>query len=335
MQPARKTRGFTLIELLVVIAIIGVLIALLLPAVQQAREAARRIQCTNNLKQLGLAFHNYESAINTLPPGRKGCCWGTWLVFVMPFIEGQSTYNAFNFSGNNNPALPAATFDSPFRYAGPTNVTVTSSRVNTFLCPSDGSQNFPIQPSYNGIAWKISTQNYVVNYGNTSERQFNYNGLAFGGAPFTDMGSPYVDITTANQSVQSQETVRFSAFTDGLSQTVLASELIVPQGYDLRGFSHWGYGSNFTTYLVPNSTLPDIMQSIGYCNTTVKTNPPCIGESMPTLPLMKAARSRHPGGVNTLFGDGTVKFIKNSVNIYIWRALGSTHGTEVVSADAF
>ena len=89
MKYAQRRLGFTLIELLVVIAIIAVLIALLLPAVQSAREAARRAQCTNNLKQIGLAMHNYHDQQGTLPPGVKGCCWGTWLVFVLPYIEGN------------------------------------------------------------------------------------------------------------------------------------------------------------------------------------------------------------------------------------------------------
>ena len=92
-------RGFTLIELLVVIAIIAVLIALLLPAVQAAREAARRAQCVNNLKQIGLAMHGYHDVENVLPPGKKGCCWGTWLVFVLPYLEQQPLYNAWNSNG--------------------------------------------------------------------------------------------------------------------------------------------------------------------------------------------------------------------------------------------
>ena len=99
-----RRRAFTLIELLVVIAIIAVLIALLLPAVQAAREAARRSQCTNNLKQIGLAMHNYESANGSFPPGEKGCCWGTWHVFILPFVEQSTLYNAWNSYGSNVPS---------------------------------------------------------------------------------------------------------------------------------------------------------------------------------------------------------------------------------------
>src|SRR3954453_8837159 len=97
----RRERGFTLIELLVVIAITAVLLALLLPAAQAAREAARRAQCVNNLKQIGLGVLNYESANGSFPPGEKGCCWGTWGVFILPFIEQQALFNAWNSVGNN------------------------------------------------------------------------------------------------------------------------------------------------------------------------------------------------------------------------------------------
>ena len=93
--------AFTLIELLVVIAIIAVLIALLLPAVQAAREAARRIQCTNNLKQIGLAMHNYHDVNGCLPPGVKGCCWGSWIVYILPYIEQQNMFNAWNSTGDS------------------------------------------------------------------------------------------------------------------------------------------------------------------------------------------------------------------------------------------
>src|SRR5262245_41029659 len=95
-------RGFTLIELLVVLAILAVLLALLLPAVQSAREAARRAQCVNNLKQLGIAMHNYESTHASLPPGKKDCCWGTWQMFILPYLEQGTLHNSFNFVGGLN-----------------------------------------------------------------------------------------------------------------------------------------------------------------------------------------------------------------------------------------
>src|SRR5262245_28491342 len=131
-----RSRGFTLIELLVVIAIIAVLIALLLPAVQSAREAARRSQCVNNLKQLGLAMQNYHDIVGTFPPARKGCCWGTWNIFVLPNIEQGPLYNSWNTFGNNNGGP-----DGTHRYFGAVNVTVADTIISTFLCPSDGGTN--------------------------------------------------------------------------------------------------------------------------------------------------------------------------------------------------
>src|SRR5215218_2002051 len=119
MNPSR--RAFTLIELLVVIAIIAVLIALLLPAVQAAREAARRAQCVNNLKQIALAMHNYHETMGSLPPGNKGCCHGTWQLFVLPWVEQQALHNAWNFLGINNPN--GGTYDNYLRYAGQSNTT--------------------------------------------------------------------------------------------------------------------------------------------------------------------------------------------------------------------
>src|SRR4051812_19719668 len=128
-----RRRGFTLIELLVVIAIIAVLISLLLPAVQSAREAARRAQCTNNLKQIGIAMHSYHDQQGSLPPGMKGCCWGTWLIFVLPQIEQTQMYNAWNTYGNDR----YSNADGDFRYGGAVNLTVTRSRISTYYCPSD------------------------------------------------------------------------------------------------------------------------------------------------------------------------------------------------------
>src|SRR5262245_10009789 len=156
----RRDRGFTLIELLVVIAIIAVLIALLLPAVQSAREAARRAQCVNNLKQIGMACHNYESALGSLPPGTKGSLWGTWMLFVLPFVEQQALYNAWNFMGNNSNGSTT----SGISYGSVWNVTVTSARLNGFTCPSD-TPNAPTSTVVNGVTYWITSHNYVANFG--------------------------------------------------------------------------------------------------------------------------------------------------------------------------
>jgi prepilin-type N-terminal cleavage/methylation domain-containing protein/prepilin-type processing-associated H-X9-DG protein len=333
----RRRLAFTLIELLVVIAIIAVLIALLLPAVQAAREAARRAQCTNNLKQIGLAMHSYHGAVGSLPPGVKGCCWGTWLLFVLPYIEQSNLYNSWNTTGNDR--YPIA--DTDFRYAGATNTTVTSRRVSTYYCPTDPN-------GYNlvGIG-TVTSQNYVANFGNTIITQpayYLYNGtkLPFLGAPFTDMGSPDADITSGTQQTGSTGTVNFAAITDGLSTTMLTTEVLVGSGWDLRGFSWWGYGAEFTGLLAPNSSSPDVLQSASYCG-SVPPNPPCTGATGSVssggvytgLGMVNAPRSKHPGGVTVGMADGSVRFIKNSINVFIFQALASTAGGEVISSDSY
>ncbi len=327
----RPRRGFTLIELLVVIAIIAVLIALLLPAVQAAREAARRAQCVNNLKQIGLAMHNYHDANNSLPPGRKGCCWGTWQVFILPQIEQGNNFNAFNFVGSGSGP------DRPFRYNDNTNTTVTNASYAAFTCPSDSKSD------NTGITTR---HNYVVNVGNTTMPQSpNYYGVIFGGAPFTDMGAPGYDAVSLDPSATPGGTVGFAAITDGTSNTMLASESVQGHGRDYRGFTWWGYGANFTAYLAPNSPLPDLSQSLRFdCDVTNPLNPPCaqaVNYTSPTPPgttslaQYNAARSRHPGGVNAAFGDGSVKYLKNTINIAVWQALSTTRGGEIISADAY
>src|SRR4030088_1120452 len=121
MTKTCRRAGFTLIELLVVIPTTAVLFALLLPGVQAAREAARRAQCINNVKQVALAMHNYQSSNNCLPYGMKGCCWGSWVLPTLPFVEQQALFNAWNSSGNNSGC--ANCVDGIFRYAGATNLT--------------------------------------------------------------------------------------------------------------------------------------------------------------------------------------------------------------------
>ena len=334
-----RRRGFTLIELLVVIAIIAVLIALLLPAVQAAREAARRSQCVNNLKQIGLAVHNYESTNGSLPSGLKSCCWGTWVLPTLPGIEQQALYNAWNFTGDGKWS-GSATMDTPYRYSGVANITVSATRVNSLMCPSDGSATSltGIGQTLSGVSMLTVSQSYVANYGNLLTDQvasFTFGGTTynFGGAPFTDMDGP-------GAGMNKQAVVAFAAVTDGLSNTMLFSEIIVGTGkggqygasYDLRGFSWWGSGSNFTAWNPPNSTLPDVTESSSYCVYPYQANPPCTAPA--TLTRFNGARSRHSGGVNVVFGDGSVKFIKNSISLNTWRAASTTKGAEVFSSDA-
>ena len=315
-----RPRGFTLIELLVVIAIIGVLLALLLPAVQSAREAARRTQCLNNVKQIALAMHQYQGVHSVLPPGKKGCCWGTWLVYTLPHLEQQALFNAWNSCGTNSPGVPAS-YDLDFRYFGAVNMTVTSNRLEAYICPSDFS-NAPISAVLNGVTYSCTSQNYAANFGNTTVLQADFQGIPFRGAPLVDIGSPLGDY-----GQPARATVGFNAIPDGLSNTMLLSEVVVGQGQDLRGFSWWGDAATYEAFSTPNSSFPDVLFSPLYC-INQSPNPPCTTATT-ALPEVYAARSRHPGGVNVAMADGSVHFIKNSISIQTWRGMSTTAGAEV------
>jgi prepilin-type N-terminal cleavage/methylation domain-containing protein len=321
-----RSGGFTLIELLVVVAVIAILMALLLPAVQAAREAARRSLCKNNLRQIGLAMQTYHDIHGVLPPGKKGCCWGTWLVYLLPQIEQPSLYNAWNVCGTNAPGMPPG-FDIDLRYFGAANMTVTSTRLAAYLCPSDGL-NAPITAIVNGTTYACTSQNYAVNFGNTTQLQADYQGIRFGGAPFVDIGSPLADYFRPSQPTQSMSSIK-----DGTSQTLLLAEVVVGQGRDLRGFSWWGDAATFESFLAPNSSFPDVLFSGYYCQ-NASPNPPCTAATT-ALPNNYAARSRHAGGVNAALGDCSVRFIKDAVQIQVWRALTTTLGGEVLNGDGY
>jgi len=324
-----KRRGFTLVELLVVIAIIGILIALLLPAVQAAREAARRAQCSNNLKQIGLAMHNYESSYKSLPAGAYSCCWGTWLVAVLPYLEETNLEDQYDHRGKFD--IP----DSSYRYGAARNQPVTTQRVQAYTCPSDTPTSH-----YTGI----TCHNYVVNMGNTGfvvrggdvkeGAELQVDGVIYRGAPFTISGWEYSDGRKVNAKVS-----KFRDLPDGTSHTLMLSEVIQGQGdspnADLRGFSWWGYAAGFETFLPPNASQPDVMQSAGYCNNQHPRNPPCIGPHSESQPMTMAARSRHSGGVQTANCDGSVRFISENVDLRVWRALSTANGGETVSGDVF
>ena len=324
----RRGRGFTLIELLVVIAIIAVLIALLLPAVQAAREAARRMQCVNNLKQIGIAMHNYHDALGSLPPGAKGAQWGTWVLFTLPWVEQGSLYNCWNFVGNSR----IASTSTLFSFQGDGNYTVTVTRVNSHYCPSDGGNlNLATVISVLGGLHPTS-QNYGVNFGNCDSLQdstFTYAGvnIPFLGAPFSDIGAPDAinGSETDPAAARPRPTSNFASIQDGLANTLLTSEFIVGQGNDFRGYTWWGLATQFTSLIGPNSTQPDNLKQ--QCQYPSMMNPPCIlvANSSDT-PAFNGARSRHQGGVNAGMADGSVKFMKNSISINIWRALSTSQG---------
>jgi prepilin-type N-terminal cleavage/methylation domain-containing protein len=293
---ARRQRGFTLVELLVVIAIIGILIALLLPAVQAAREAARRAQCMNNLKQIGLAMLTYEDSYKALPIGSyAGSTTGTWQVAILPYIEQQAAFIQWQ---------PGAS------YASVQNKRVTTLRIGALTCPSD-TPNAPLS--------SITSHNYAVNYGNTGViQEATLQTVTFGGAPF---------IYGANATKGFNFKLR--DIRDGLSNTIMVAEVRQGQGTDLRGFTWWADSSGFQTFIAPNSSQPDVFFSLSNC-TNNGTNPPCTGPATTVLRATFAARSRHPGGVHATNCDGSSRFYSDNVSIGVWRALSTTKAGDTV-----
>jgi len=312
-----KRKGFTLVELLVVIAIIGVLVALLLPAVQSAREAARRSRCVNNLKQIGLAVHNYENSFRTFPIGAYDCCYGTWLLSILPYIEQGPLYQQYvrpgameGFGGANG---------SDIRYGTAVNLPVTRTQLAVYVCPSDTkSANL-------GVISGVTFHNYVSNYGNTVRGRLNSQGVIFGGAPFILVINP-TKVPGFVTDQKNPQFVKFADVTDGMSTTLMFSETVQGKGGDLRGFGWWGGGSHFETMLTPNSPLPDRTEQS--CTPSVRLNPPCVNRVVgdPDLEETIAARSRHPAGVHASLCDGSTKFVSNNVDLVPWRSVGTAAG---------
>jgi prepilin-type N-terminal cleavage/methylation domain-containing protein/prepilin-type processing-associated H-X9-DG protein len=288
--PCRR-RGFTLIELLVVIAIIAVLISLLLPAVQSAREAARRIQCTNNLKQFGLAIHNYLNATNGLPSGvvfnsrvapcsapnfGSNCQNTTWFVLTLPYIEGANLFNTFNFAiGSEGPMTLTG-----YPYAYQVNSTVLTTRIGFFQCPSDTEKTFDVASSTVGAvlsgvpALSITKGNYGVNWGNTDYGQGQRGDSWFVSNPSTHRPSPF----GYNQGATGPLTVSISSITDGTSNTLLLAELLQGAIDDIRGllWTDFPGSHSFVTRLGPNGNV-DFWAGSPYLD-------PAGGNTMDNLP---------------------------------------------------
>ncbi len=318
--------GFTLIELLVVIAIIAVLIALLLPAVQSAREAARRAQCVNNLKQMGLAIHNYHDTHGQFPAayqtlwggnpiqgqpnaisGDTGPGW-SWLTQCLPFLEQNNTYASLNVN------LPC--WD-------PSNTTGTRVTVASFLCPSvsESSRAFDVMDASRAKLANFARSHYVANGGI----------LNLWDQPIQELS------TIATGPFYRNGRVRIASVTDGLSNTVFVGEHspilsdktwvgVVP-GAIVCPQPRWAFTGDTCDYAA------SLLQV--HTGPSPNEHPPVV--HMPNAPFghVDQMYAEHPGGCNVLLGDGSVRFAKQSINVATWIGLNTIARGEIISADSW
>jgi len=347
----KRVRGFTLIELLVVIAIIAVLIALLLPAVQAAREAARRSQCTNNLKQIGLAFHNYESTHTAFPPSVMypspvdNWGWGpSGLLSLLPFVEQTALWNAYNVGPVQCNGGGCGLYQK--------NTTVFNAQVGSWLCPSDA----PLRT--------VSMSSYVGNMGGP----YHTTGYSGPYVPSAGVGGPYPGTPPT--------VVKISSIVDGTSNTALFSEVLTGHsnaGSVLAGSSSpnsWKRVIFQTTAAANSQTMASALAMISNCaavppttaglstsrgdwfygypayvsygmynhlsgpNTRSCSNAGWNTYSVDTYGTAPPS-SMHSGGVNLAMSDGSVRFVKDAISQQAWWAIGTRNGGEVVSSDSY
>jgi prepilin-type N-terminal cleavage/methylation domain-containing protein/prepilin-type processing-associated H-X9-DG protein len=370
----RGSRAFTLIELLVVIAIIAVLIALLLPAVQAAREAARRAQCVNNLKQMGIALHNYETAQGSFPMGVylkaeynysftcAATSYGfTLFAYMLPLMEQQQTYNAINFSfaagGHAAQGYPCTLQD-----CGAVNRTALINQVTSYICPSDPGQ----QP----YAYTTSTNAYAQSSYAGSAGTFDIWHWYCGCPPGPPFGGSCPDANSSqivsDGMFYADKSIKIPSITDGTSNTIAIGETSRFKNDPDQIFNSWSRGLWFGS-AAAGSSRPE-----GNASTVPRINAPfLLGDVAAYAPAYSLAptndvnnwlylqsgidgriygqfgfHSQHPGGANFLFCDGSCKFLKETIDtgnpnyippirIGVYRSLSTRAGGEVISSDAY
>jgi prepilin-type N-terminal cleavage/methylation domain-containing protein/prepilin-type processing-associated H-X9-DG protein len=355
---AQVRRGFTLIELLVVIAIIAVLISLLLPAVQSAREAARRAQCINNLKQIGIGLHNYHTGLGSFPPGGSAqwssygynANWGTWnaAALLLGYMEGQPLYNAANFN-----------WVCCWSQGWNINSTVTTAIINTFICPSDGLSPVPTQ---NDI-WTGETNNYQASAGASTDF-FNPSGMfaesdhTYGVQDCTDGTSNTIAFGESLVGSNQQTLVKWrsgpvlaagSALCKGgwcgvtnvsnqynnvLAdlQTCMDGYFAQPKAPQINNQKGFRWCENLSGFSLVNTVVPpsSTQYPFGWC--ALRGGKP---NSNASDGQYQPITSNHPGGANVLLSDGSARFIKSTIAMTTWWALGTRNGGEVISADQY